>query len=78
MRSELPLGNEQREVADFGLLRWGKWTIKCNFKLNRCFMCNTILILFPQVEAEALYVSICVCVCACDCVCVRQFGKNIG
>ena len=61
MESELELGNEQKEGADFGLLRWGKWTIKCNFKLNRCFMGNTILILLPQAEAEELRaVHVCV------------------
>lgn len=70
MKSELPVRNEQREVTDFGLLWWGKWTIKCNFKLNRCFMCNTILILFPQAEAEELHaVHLCVCECMCACVC---------
>ena len=69
MQSELELGNEQKEVTDFGLLWWGKWTIKCNFKLNRCFMCNTILILFPQAEAEellAVYLHVSMCVCVCE------------
>lgn len=54
MKREPQLRNEQKEVTDFGLLCWGKWTIKCNFRLNRCFMYNMILILFLQAEAEEL------------------------
>lgn len=52
MESGLQLVNEQEDTTDFGLLWWGERTIKCNFKLNRCFMDNTILILFPQADAE--------------------------
>jgi hypothetical protein len=52
-------------MVDFGLLWWGKWTIKCNFRLNRCFICHTILILvfFSQAQAEELcaaHLSVCV------------------
>lgn len=69
IESEPELGNEQKERTDFGLLWWGKWTIKCNFKLNRCFMGNTILILLPQAEAEELRAI---------CMCVRQFRKYVS
>lgn len=79
MKRGLQLGNEQKGVTDFGPLWWGKWTIKCNFKLNRCFMCNTILILFPQAAAEELHaVHLCVWAYVCECVSQTVWEEHKG